>query len=72
MTTTSPITDAPFSAARRLIESNGGTIAPDNSFEIYGAEGHFQHDGDSPTIAVTKSLFLASWKRSSHPEQVFG
>ena len=63
MTKTYPITDAQFAKARKLIESNGGTIAPDNSFEIYGAEGHFQREGGNITITVTKKPFLASWKK---------
>lgn len=63
MTKTYPITDARFAEARRLIESNGGTLGRGNSFEILGVEGHFEKNGDSITITVTKKPFLASWKK---------
>ncbi len=63
MTRTYPITDAQFAEARSLIESSGGTIEKDNTFEIYGVQGHFETNGDSITITVTKKPFLATWKK---------
>ena len=63
MTKTYPITDAQFAKARGLIESSGGIIGRDNSFKIYGVEGHFEKNGDSITITVTKKPFLATWKK---------
>jgi hypothetical protein len=63
MTRTYPITDAQFAQARSLIESNGGTIENDNTFEIYGVQGHFEKNADSITITVTKKPFLATWKK---------
>lgn len=46
-----------------LIQRNGGTIEKDNSFEVYGVRGHFEKNGDSITITVTKKPFLATWKK---------
>lgn len=63
MTKTYPITDAQFAQARGLIEGNGGTIGHDNSFEIYGVQGHFEKSPASITITVTKKPFLATWKK---------
>ena len=63
MTRTYPITDAQFAEARELIEQNGGTIGKDNTFEIYGVQGHFQKNCDSIIITVTKKPFLATWKK---------
>lgn len=63
MTKTYPITEAQFAQARGMIEGNGGTIGLDNSFEIYGVQGHFEKNGGNITITVTKKPFLATWKK---------
>ncbi|MBK9155155.1 MAG: hypothetical protein IPM25_13210 [Chloracidobacterium sp.] len=63
MTRTYLITDAQFAEARSLIESNGGTIGNDSSFEVYGVQGHFERNGDSIAITVTKKPILATWKK---------
>lgn len=63
MTKTYPITDAQFAEAKRLIERNGGALGRGSSFAIFGVEGHFERNGDSITITVTKKPFLATWKK---------
>lgn len=61
MTKTYPISEVQFAEAKDLIRQNGGTIAGDNSFEIYGVEGNFENTNGSITINITKKPFLATW-----------
>lgn len=61
MTKTYPISDSQFAEAKNLIRQNGGNIAGDNSFEIYGVEGSFEKKDGSITINITKKPFLATW-----------
>lgn len=63
MTKTYPISEARFAEAKNLIRQNGGNIAGDNSFEIYGVEGNFERSDGSITINITRKPFLASWKK---------
>ena len=61
MTKTYPISDTQFAEAKNLIRQNGGNIAGDNSFEIYGVEGKFEKNDGTITINITKKPFLATW-----------
>ena len=63
MTKTYPISEVQFAEAKDLIRQNGGRIAGDNSFEIYGVEGNFEKNNGSITINITKKPFLATWRK---------
>ena len=61
MTKTYPISEGQFDKAKDLIRQNGGSIAPDHTFEIYGVEGNFERKDGTITINITKKPFLATW-----------
>lgn len=61
MTKTYPISEAQFSEAKNLIRQNGGSVADDHTFEIYGVEGSFERNDGAITINITKKPFLATW-----------
>ena len=61
MTKTYPISDAQFAEAKDLLRQNGGRVAADHTFEIYGVEGNFVRSDGSITINITRKPFLATW-----------
>ncbi len=50
-----------FLEAKKLITQNGGTIFPNDSFEISGVKGNFIFENNNLTIKITDKPWLASW-----------
>lgn len=60
------ITDDKFLEAKKLINSNGGTIYTDGNFEIKGVEGKFYRDKNILRVLITRKPWLASWDMISN------